>query len=146
MKSRMIAVVLFFAAVSLAQTSSQPAPNPSQPQNPTADAKSKCPCCEKMSGAKDSEMCCAHHNDASSDSAMPRCQSKDGKDAMSCAKGDAGCGGDKCGAKGQKGCCDQSTKQTGAQGSCCAANHEHGDMAHGHCGMMDHHDRDPMTE
>ena len=146
MKARILAVVLLFAAVSLAHTSCPPAPNPPQPQaQPTQpDAKANCPCCEKMAAAKDMnakdvEMCCARHHDASSDSPMSCCQGKDGKAAMSCGKGDAGCCGDKASGKDDKGCCDHCAKGTEqARMSCCAGNHEHGDMAHGHCGMMNH--------
>lgn len=148
MKTRILAVVLFFAAISLAQTSSQPKTStPDQPQNPAAsqaDAKANCPCCEKMSAAKDRNakdmsMCCAHHDVASADSPMSCCQGKDDKAVMSCAKGDSAC----CGAKTNGGehmaCCDHSAKGTEqAQMSCCAGNHEHGDMSHGHCGMMNH--------
>lgn len=78
---------------------------------------------------------------------MSCCQGKDGKDAMSCGKGDAGCCGDKAGAKDQKSCCDHSGKGTEqAQMSCCAGNHEHGDMAHGHCGMMGEQDHGEMNK
>jgi hypothetical protein len=149
MKTTIIAVVLFFAAISLAQTAAQPKSNPDQPQSSTAaqaDAKAKCPCCEKMSGAKDSAMCCAHHDDAASNSGMSCCQGKDGKDAMSCSKGDAGCCGNKASGKDQKGCCDQSGKESEAAMSCCAG-HEHGEIAnHGHCGMMSQHDHGEMNK
>lgn len=149
MKTRLVAVILLFAAISFAQTPSQPKSNPSQPQSSTAapaETKAQCPCCEKMSGPKDSEMCCAHHQDTSSDSGMSCCQGKNGKDAMSCAKSHAGCCGDKADGKDQKGCCDHAAKGTEqAQMSCCAG-HDHDGMAHGHCGMMDQHDHGEMNK
>ena len=148
MKIKMIIAAILLAGVSFAQTSNPSKSNSSAPQNSAAaqaQAKSSCSCCDKMADGKNSDSCCGHH-DETMKSEMSCCQDKDGKEAMSCAKGDGCCEGKKC-ARDQKACCDhpsQGSEQT--KMSCCGGSHEHDGMAHGHCAMMDGHDNGDMSK
>jgi hypothetical protein len=132
MKYKMLALILALTVATWAQTTTQTAP--SAPQQSTAPAdKEKCPCCDKMAVAdsKDMKGCCAHHD----------MKAGDGKEAMSCMKGDkdktaascckdgcskescgkdktaTACCGEECGKDG-KGCCSSMKKDKTAK-SCC---------------------------
>ena len=142
MKSRLTAIVFIFAlaAFSWAQTVTPPQPGPTQPPTGTVKAASKadCPCCQKMADSKATNSCCAHHQDGSAKSDMPCCKGKEGKDAMSCMKGDkdkstdaSSSSGKCCGDGGKEGCCSKPDKTTEqAAMPCCGANGEHCGMAH----------------
>ena len=146
MKFRMTTIVLIFiltlSVFSGAQAANPSQANPTQPSTAAAPAatKAECPCCPKMADSKATESCCAHHQGGSAKSETSCCKGKDGKDAMSCMKGDkdksadACCSNGKCGVAGKEGCCSKSEKNTEQAGmACCGANGEH-------CGMA-HHDR-----
>jgi hypothetical protein len=139
-----IVFVVALAAFSWAQTATPPRANPTQPSTAAVPAATKadCPCCQKMADSKATESCCAHHQGASAKADMPCCKSKEGKEAMSCMKGDkdkskdACCSKGKCGGEGKEGCCSKSDKTTeqaamaccGANGELCGAHHDHGDL------------------
>lgn len=138
MKIRLIAIVLALAAFSWAQTT--PAAKPSATQTSTASVpaatEASCPCCQKMADSKAAESCCAHNEEGSSaKSQMPCCKAKQGKDGVSCMKGDkdksaAACGSNgKCG-DGKEGCCAKADKSTEQAIACCRASGEHCGMAH----------------
>jgi hypothetical protein len=141
MKTRLTVIILIaLAAFSWAQTATPSNSNPVQPPTTAAPAASKadCPCCQKMTGGKATESCCAHHQDVTAKAETSCCKGKEGKDAMSCMKGDknksadACCSNGKCG-DGKADCCSKSDKTTEqAALACCGANGEH-------CGAT-HHD------
>jgi len=141
MKFRLTAIVFIFAlaAFSWAQTATPTKPDSTQPSSATAPAASKaeCPCCQKMADSKATDSCCAHHQEGSAKAEASCCKGKDGKDTMSCMKGDkdksadACCSNGKCGGDGKEGCCSKSDKTTEQVAmACCGANGEHCGMAH----------------
>jgi hypothetical protein len=143
MKIRITAIIFSFvfalATFSWAQTATPSNPNPAQPSTASAPAeiKADCPCCQKMADSKVTESCCAHHQNGSAKSEASCCKGTDGRDAMSCMKGDTDKSADACCSKGQcvdkgkEGCCSKSDKTTEqAAIACCGANGEHCGMAH----------------
>ena len=140
MKFRMVLIILALTTFSWAQTTAPSKPN--EPSSSTsavpAAGKADCPCCQKMADSKATESCCAHQQDGSAKSDMPCCKGKDGKDAMSCMKGDkdkstnaSSANGKCCGGDGKEGCWSKSDKTTEqAAMACCGANGEHCGMAH----------------
>jgi hypothetical protein len=148
MKFKMAAIIILaLAAFSWAQTVTPPQASPTQPPTGAAQAASKtdCPCCQKMADGKATESCCAHHPDGSAKSDMRCCKGKEGKDAMSCMKGDkdtstaaSSPNGKCCSGDGKEGCCSKSNKTTEqAAMACCGANGEHCGMAHHDHGNID---------
>jgi hypothetical protein len=138
MKIRLIAIILALAALSWAQTPTPTKPNATEPSTAAAPAATKadCPCCQKMAEGNAGESCCAHHQDASVKSEASCCERTEGKEAISCMKGDkdksadACCENGKCG-EGKEGCCSKSEKTTEHTSMvCCATNGEHCGMAH----------------
>lgn len=151
MKYKMLVLMLALTVMTWAQTATQTTTQttPPAPQQSTAPAeKDKCPCCDKMSSgdAKDAHASCMRHEMKAGDSNDSCCAGKhemsvDGKEAMSCMKGDkdktaascckdgcskescgkdktaSACCGDKCGKEG-KGCCSSMKKDKTAK-SCC---------------------------
>jgi hypothetical protein len=119
MKFRIIALILALSVLSWTQTSTQPPTSTTPSQNaPAADKKAACPCCEKTASAGDNKAaCCEHMKDGKCD--MASCQ---GKDGMSCMKGDK--------EKGVAGCGDK----TCAEHGCCSHDHEHDKAAMSCCG------------
>src|SRR5579884_2821485 len=124
MKIRFLAVLLFVAALCMAQTASQSAPAP-------PDTKAACP----MMAGKDAKSCCQHKSAAKDGKAMSCCE---GKDGISCMKDGgktsaSGC----CQGKDHKDCCDKCEKASGETAMACCGNG-------GHCGM--NHERADLGE
>jgi hypothetical protein len=122
--------MLALAVLPWAQTS---ASNASPSTMDASNAKSKCPCCQKMGEGKDTKSCCAHHDMSANDgkamsccSGGKSCMSKDGK---SCMKDDktmaAACA--------KAGCCK--TAKEGKAMACCGE---------AQCRM--HHDDQPIAK
>ena len=136
MRIRLTAIifVVAIAAFSWAQTATPSKANPAPSSTATAQAttKAECPCCKADGKAAASS--CARHQDGSAASDQACCNGKDGKEAMSCMKGDKNkarcCSGGKC-ATDRKTCCSKSDKTTeqaalvccGTNGNRCATAH-----------------------
>jgi hypothetical protein len=118
MKSKLLAIILAWNVMCWAQTTTpNPTPAPEKKAAP-ADAKSGCPCCEKMGHDhatmhKDMQACM--HSKEGKD-AMGCCSGKDSKVAASCCSGNEG--------KNAMACChDQGANATAKDekaASCCA--------------------------
>ncbi|MGA2857177.1 MAG: hypothetical protein ABSE40_09915 [Candidatus Sulfotelmatobacter sp.] len=126
MKYKMLALILALTVASWAQTATQNTPA-APPQSTAPAEKGKCPCCDKMTGAKEGQSCCHHEMAGKDEKTMSCCAGKDeksccgGTDAKSCKKSDkdkgaccadygkdktaAGCCGGQCGKDHEKGCC-----------------------------------------
>jgi hypothetical protein len=136
MRIRLTAIifVVALAAFSWAQAATPSKANPEQSSTATAQAKTKAECpCSKADG-KAAESCCAHHQDGSAASDKSCCKGKDGKEAMSCMKGDKDkakcCSGGSCAADG-KTCCSKSDKTIErAALACCGTNGNRCGTAH----------------
>ena len=143
MKIRIIAVVMLSAVFSLAQTFTETKPVPGDEPKAASVAQAQkqtdCPCCQKMAEGKDAQPGCCQHDAATKGEtqAASCCQ---GKDGISCMKGDpdkssaAGSKGGHCCGDDKKGCC-QKTGQTSehaamacCKGGHCGAGHDHGNV------------------
>jgi hypothetical protein len=138
MKHKLFALILALTVASWAQTATQN--TPAAPQQNTAPAeKGKCPCCDKMTGAKEGQSCCHHEMAGKDEKAMSCCSGKDAKsccgdaDAKSCMKSDkdkaaccadcgkdksVGCCGGQCGKDHGKGCCSHEKSEKTAMNCC----------------------------
>lgn len=90
MKIRLNAIIFIFAlaASSWAQTATSSKANPDQSSTAAAQAttKAECPCCK--ADGKAAASCCARHQEGTATSDQACCKGKEGKEAMSCMKGD----------------------------------------------------------
>ena len=143
MKVKLTAIVfvLFLTTFSAAQAVSSSKADPSQASTIAAPAATKpdcSSCCKKMADGNAAESCCAHHQEGSAKAEMSCCNGKEGKDAMSCMKGDkdksastSAANGKCCAGHGKEACCSKSDKTTEqAAMTCCGANGEQCGMAH----------------
>ena len=128
---RLMLAISILAVTCWAQTAATPSPNPDKPAV-QSEQKAQCSCCAKMANDKEAMACCHHKNGDASKSCC------NGKDGMSCMKGDTSanagcCNGKSCDRKSGKGCCAGSEKSATMAKACCGGkcnmgNHDHTDI------------------
>jgi hypothetical protein len=131
MKFKMIALFLALSLSAWAQSATTP--NPTTPQDSPKAACSDC--CKHMASDKDSKDAkgCCHDMKASADGKTSCCEGKDGMSCMKGEKADASCDKGKCcDMKDSKGCCSHADGDKTAMACCsgnqCGKQHTHASM------------------